>query len=162
MLRLSMFLAIGVFAITGLSTVVRADADGVEYFEKEVLPIFKANCYSCHGGKQVKGEFRLSDRASLLKGGESGDPAFDKKSPIDSVLLAAVRYDGLEMPPKGKLAASQIAKIEKWIKHGAPYPEHMLQLSKAAHHGPPPVNDETKKWWSFQPVSRPVVPSVKN
>lgn len=149
--------------VISLPACAYADSEGVAYFEKEVLPILKANCYSCHGGEKVKGEFRINDRESMVKGGESGDPGFDTQSPEASILLAAVKYDGLEMPPKGKLASSQIAKIEKWIKLGAPYPEDMLKASAESHKaGPPQVTEQAKQWWSFQPVQRPVVPAVKD
>ena len=132
---------------------------GAAFFKKDVLPILKANCFSCHGGEKVKGGLRLNSREDLLKGGESG-PGFDADKPIDSLLLSAVNYDSFEMPPKGKLAGSQIAKIRKWIEMGAPFPKDMLKATEHADAGPPPVNDETKSWWSFQKVKRPEVPAV--
>ena len=138
----------------------KGSQDGVAFFNREVLPILKANCFSCHGGEKVKGELRLSSRSGLLKGGEGG-PAFDADDPAASSIIEAINYESYEMPPKGKLANSQIATITKWVRMGAPYPESMLEDGHGEEHGgPPPVNEETMKWWSFQKVQRPAIPEV--
>ncbi|HEY2952017.1 MAG TPA: c-type cytochrome domain-containing protein, partial [Verrucomicrobiae bacterium] len=42
-------------------------------FEEHIRPIFKANCFDCHGeGEKLKGELDLRLRRLTLKGGESG------------------------------------------------------------------------------------------
>src|SRR5436309_4509440 len=41
-------------------------------FTKEIKPIFEASCVKCHGRGRAKGGFRLDNRETLLKGGESG------------------------------------------------------------------------------------------
>src|SRR5688572_24707028 len=41
-------------------------------FERDVAPIFAANCVSCHGPEKQKSSYRLDDRAVALKGGELG------------------------------------------------------------------------------------------
>ena len=147
-------------AVTALPVVAQEDdeAAAIKHFETAVLPILKANCFKCHGAGDVKAGLRLSDQASMLEGGESG-PAVDLANPEDSLLLNAINYKDYEMPPKGMLAQSQIDEITKWVKVGAPYPEDMLEPSDADHAGPPPVNEKTKAWWSFQKVKRPGVPA---
>ena len=95
-------------AIFGATVALTADEDvketpsfskeQVEFFEKDVLPILRQNCFKCHGGEpKLKGGFRLTSREGLVKGGELG-PAIDVKKPQDSELLAAINYDGREMP----------------------------------------------------------------
>ncbi|GIT29632.1 MAG: hypothetical protein Ct9H300mP1_16780 [Planctomycetaceae bacterium] len=42
--------------------------------------------------------------------------------PKKSLLVAALKHDGLKMPPKAKLPASIVADFEKWIQLGAPDP----------------------------------------
>src|SRR5688572_14626466 len=70
------------------------------FFEKEVKPILVANCTSCHGAeKKVQSGLYLTSREGVLKGGENG-PAVTLESPADSPLLAAIRYESFEMPPK--------------------------------------------------------------
>src|SRR5882672_9460098 len=42
-------------------------------FERDVLPIFEANCVRCHGPKLRMAHMDLSTYDHVLKGGESGD-----------------------------------------------------------------------------------------
>ena len=38
-------------------------ADDIAFFEKEVLPILKANCFACHGSeKKLQGGLKLTSR----------------------------------------------------------------------------------------------------
>ena len=93
----------------------------VAFFEKQVLPILKENCFKCHTATKPRGGLRLDSRAFLLKGGDLGPAVlFDKID--DSPLLKAIHYrDGLEMPPSGKLPAAKIEVLSPWLKMGAPY-----------------------------------------
>src|SRR5437660_10067215 len=96
----------------------KPSAEDVAFFEKEVLPLLKANCFKCHGDKKVRGGLSLASRAGLLKGGDTG-PAVSAQHPADSLLLKAINYQGgLEMPPSGKLSAKDIATLTRWVKTG--------------------------------------------
>ena len=54
-------------------------AEDIKFFEKEVLPILKANCFACHGSeKKLQGGLKLISREDILKGGESG-PSVDRR-----------------------------------------------------------------------------------
>src|SRR5262249_36924155 len=65
-------------------------AEQAAFFEKEVKPILRANCVSCHGGEEkIKGGLRLTSRAELLKGGRSG-PVVALDNPDDSRILEAI------------------------------------------------------------------------
>ena len=65
--------------------------EDVAFYEKEVAPLLKAHCLNCHGGEaKIKGGLRLTDRADILKGGDSG-PAVNLEKPDDSLLLKAIR-----------------------------------------------------------------------
>ena len=132
------------------------------FFDEQVLPILQANCFKCHGGQaRLKGEFRITSREGILAGGEQG-AAFDGDDPERSLLLQAVRYEELEMPPDGKLPDEQIAVLAKWVKSGLPWSSSTKDFGAApvaeTPHGPPPVNELTKRFWSFQPLQRPPVP----
>src|SRR5260221_2355325 len=75
----------------------------IDFFEKQVHPVLKARCLKCHGGEEkIRGGLELTSRAALLKGGDQG-AAVDLKNPAESLLIQAINYDGLEMPPSGKL-----------------------------------------------------------
>ena len=58
------------------------------------------------GEAKIKGNFRLDSREGILRGGDLG-PAVSLDRPEESLLLQAIRYEGLEMPPSGKLAAGR-------------------------------------------------------
>src|SRR5260370_14648945 len=83
--------------------------EGDEYFEKKIRPILVKHCYECHSGdaKKAKGNFVLDTREGLRKGGQSGTVIALGNSgvgnPEESLLIEAVRYQGLEMPPKEQL-----------------------------------------------------------
>ncbi|MEZ6123289.1 MAG: PSD1 and planctomycete cytochrome C domain-containing protein [Planctomycetaceae bacterium] len=100
-------------------------------FTLKVLPVLKDKCLGCHGGdpSDIKGEYSIVKRESLLKGGESGDAAIVPGKPNEGTLLSAIRWESLEMPPKenDRLTAKQIDSIEQWIKSGAPWPDEATQ-----------------------------------
>ena len=47
-------------------------ADQAVDFARDIRPIFEATCYRCHGAKIARGQLRLDDKKSALKGGISG------------------------------------------------------------------------------------------
>src|SRR5260370_41061556 len=52
---------------------VRAPSESDKFFEREVQPLLKANCFACQGGGQkVEAGLRLTSRETILKGGGSG------------------------------------------------------------------------------------------
>jgi mono/diheme cytochrome c family protein len=134
--------------------------DDAAFYDKEVQPLLQAHCLNCHGGAaKIKGGLRLTGRADVLKGGDSG-PAVNLEKPKESLLLKAVNQvdDDLKMPPKGKLPPAQIEILTKWINRGLPF-----GTAKAAvRHGPPPVDAEARNFWAFRPVVRPPVPTISN
>ena len=138
-----------------------ASADDVAFFGKEVLPILKANCFACHGSeKKLQGGLRLTNRDEILKGGESG-PAVDLKKPDESLLLQAINYDGLMMPPKGRLPKAQIDTLTKWVMRGLAWSEKAVEAATKSH-GVPVVDDEARNFWAFRPVVRHDAPAVKD
>jgi len=92
-----------------------------EFFEARIRPLLVANCVSCHGPEKQKGGLRLDSGPALLKGGDAG-PVVMPGDAEGSPLIEAVRYEGAEMPPKGKLKDEAIADLVAWIDMGAPWP----------------------------------------
>ncbi len=96
-------------------------ADHPVDFTKEIKPIFEKSCVNCHGHGRSKGNFRLDNHETFLKGGDSGSPIVSGKSD-ESLLIELV--SGLDpdniMPVKGtKLTRDQIALLRAWIDQGA-------------------------------------------
>ena len=100
--------------------------EGVAFFEEKIRPVLVQHCYECHSAEalregRLKAELLVDSRAGLEKGGESGAAVVPGKRE-ESLILAAVKYDGFEMPPTGKLPPEVIADFERWIDMGAPDP----------------------------------------
>jgi len=131
-----------------------------QYFEQKVRPLLVENCYSCHGGKKQKGGLRLDSLEAILKGGEAG-PAVVPGKPGESLLVEAVHYQGLEMPPTGKLAPEKIAVLTRWVSVGAPWPsrDRLAHAGVASvQPGKSPLSAGGNSLWSLLPVRRPAVP----
>ena len=86
-------------------------------------PLLIKHCYQCHSSqaKILKGGLRLDSRGGWMKGGDTG-PAIVPARPEESLLIEAIRYQSLEMPPEGKLRDSEISVLEKWVKIGVARP----------------------------------------
>ena len=89
----------------------------------------------------------LDSRSGWEKGGESG-PAVVPGNPDESLLIQAVRYGDLEMPPKGKLPAEAIAALERWVKQGAA-DTRVLKADPARAKNDV---DARRNHWAFQPI----------
>ena len=65
-----------------------ADEGAERLFTLKVLPLLKDKCLGCHGGdaNDIKGEFSVLDRKSLLHGGESEEPAIIPGKPEEGTL----------------------------------------------------------------------------
>lgn len=141
------------------TTEAEPDAAAVKFFDDEVKPLLEKHCFKCHGpNKTAKGALRLTSRESILKGGETG-PAASLSKPAESLLLSAVNYEEYEMPPTGKLPQTEIDTLAKWVRLGLPMSE-IAGGDHADEDGSPAVNEETKRFWSFQPVKASNPPSV--
>ncbi len=101
-----------------LSTVLAA-APGPT-FEKDVLPIFTAHCFACHGGTSMIG-LDLRTAQSIFKGSHNG-PVLLAGDSAESLLYQKV--SARQMPPKAfnlDLSEAQIDTIKDWIEAGAPH-----------------------------------------
>jgi hypothetical protein len=136
-----------------------ADPAGLQHFEQKIRPVLVQHCYKCHSAeaKKPKGGLLLDTRAGLLKGGDAG-PALVPNKPTESLLLKAIRHDGLEMPPEEKLPDGVIADFERWIQLGAPDPREGKAGVVAAG-----IDVEAgRKFWAFQPPRRQSAPPVQD
>lgn len=151
------------FAFIGLAVSVSAaqpSPDALAFFESKVLPLLTQRCFECHShDKKIKGGLALDSRAGWESGGDSG-PAVHPGEVEKSLLLKAVRYtdEDLQMPPKEKLSAGEIAILEQWVKQGAVDPRAIAVAKK----GRTIDIAEGKKFWAFQPVANPAPPRVKD
>ena len=138
-----------------------ASPEDLAFFEQRIRPVLVNRCYECHSvdAKEVGGELLVDSRQALQRGGSNG-PALVSGDVDSSLLVKAIRYRDahLQMPPSGRLADSEIADIEHWISRGAADPR-----AKATKFARPAMDiTEGKKFWSFQPLKRPDLPTVQH
>jgi len=136
-------------------------AEGIEFFEKHIRPLFHEHCIECHSsdGKLREGELALDSSAAIQKGGSRG-ALFVAGNADASLLLQAVRYDDsdLQMPPDGKLPEAELERLAEWVQRGAPMPEHGVAASAKAG-----IDIEAgRQFWSFRPLAAPATPRVEN
>jgi hypothetical protein len=143
-----------------LASVIVASAadmtpDQRAFFESKIRPVLVKQCYECHSqtSKKLGGKLLLDAPSEMIAGGESG-PAVIPGKPDESLIVQAVRYDGLEMPPKKRLPDNIVNDFVEWVKMGAPDPR--TEPPKIARKAP------QEPLWSLQPISDPKPPSVKN
>jgi hypothetical protein len=129
-----------------------AASDETEFFERSVRPLLASRCLGCHAGDKPAAGLRLDGRDRLLRGGQSG-PAAVPGRPDESLLVKAVRHEGPKMPVGGKLAAQEIAALERWVRDGLAWPEEKQTSAASAGFYPKLIREH----WAFQPVgaSRP-------
>ena len=135
--------------------------EGLDLFEQKIRPMLVRHCYECHSGDpaKAKGKFALDTRDSIRRGGQSG-PVIVPGQPGDSLLIEAIRHEGLEMPPspKPKLSDEVIADFVRWVELGAPDPRH----GKAAKVQGKIDFVEARKFWSFQRPKAAPVPAPRD
>lgn len=151
---------VSVLAILLAATAAMAQNDpGVEFFERKIRPVLVRQCYECHSAqtKKPKGGLLLDTREGIRRGGESGR-AVVPKSLDDSLIMEALRHEGLEMPPDKKLSDQIVADFEKWISMGAPDPREGKSIAVRRK-----IDfEQARTFWSFQPIQDPKVPTVKS
>jgi hypothetical protein len=132
-------------------------AEQIRFFETKIRPVLVEQCYSCHSAeaKDLKAALQVDHRAGLLSGGDSG-PAVVPGKPDESLLVKAIKYEDIEMPPKGKLPADVIADFERWVSMGLPDPRFGEDVRVASK-----IDIEAgRKFWAFRPVGGGTVPTV--
>jgi len=120
-----------VFALTLATNVLADEGTAEREFTMKVLPLLESKCFGCHGDdpKDVQGAFDVRSRDALLKGGESEEASIVPGDPKASLLYQAVKWEGIEMPPKenDRLTAEEVEMVGRWIKAGAPWPDEAKQ-----------------------------------
>jgi len=105
----------------GFSSIPTTAADPPKVdFAHDVVPILRKHCAACHGGNEAKGGFSINTRELILDAAvvEPGDAV---KSSLVQLLKSSDPQ--AQMPPadRPRLAADEIATIERWIDGGLPW-----------------------------------------
>ncbi len=140
------------------------DQAALEHFEKSVRPVLVEHCIRCHGPEEQRVGLRLDSGPAIAAGSEAG-PVIEPGNPEESLLIEAVRPGGyLEMPPSGRLSATEIAALERWVQEGARWPgiapgDPDTGTTSAESIDPIEAGED---FWAFQSISRPILPAVEN
>jgi mono/diheme cytochrome c family protein len=149
---------------TGVLACAQQAAEKIEFFERRIRPVLTNNCYACHTDQKLGG-LQVNSRVALLSGGNSG-PAINVGNPEDSLLIRAVMHvdPNLQMPLGGpKLKDSEIADLKYWIQTGAVWPDGDAKPAVAPVASLKfTIKPEQRKFWSFQPIQKPAIPTVKD
>ncbi|MBL8849199.1 MAG: DUF1553 domain-containing protein [Planctomycetaceae bacterium] len=143
-----------------------ADAISLEdrdFFETSVRPVLINRCQDCHSSDNRESQLSVEHLADLLAGGSRG-PAIVPGEPPKSLLIRALSHGDVElqMPPKEKLPAEEIAAITEWVRRGAPWPgEVPTTAAGTARGGEAAFTSEQLNYWSFQPIHRATPPAVE-
>jgi hypothetical protein len=139
-----------------------AQADGQELapgpsskvvFARDIQPIFKRACYSCHGPDLQMSGLRLDSKEAVMAGGRYGR-VINRGAASESPLYDRVAgLAGLErMPFRGTpLGPAEIALIKAWIDQGAEWPDEPTLQQNAI-----------RKHWAWVAPRRPSVPEAGN
>jgi hypothetical protein len=132
-----------------------------EFFRSKVLPLLESRCFECHGDQDdIEAELSLASRAAMLKGGETG-PAMIPSDPDRSLLIQAIRYESLQMPPRSKMPDEEIEILLKWIADGAAWPSEMESAEVPKERTRFPLEERVTSHWAWKKIQRPAVPEVK-
>lgn len=117
-------------------------ADDVDYI-RDIKPLLKAKCWSCHGALKQEANLRLDTVGSLLRGGDSG-PAIVSGDPVHSELIRRVMAtdESERMPPEGEpVSIEQVERLKIWLNFGVEVmADEKPQTNPTAH-------------WAFQPLN---------
>ena len=131
----------------------------IKFFELKIRPVLVEHCYSCHAAdsKIIRGGLLVDSREALREGGDSG-PAVIPGNTNESLILAAMKHESLEMPPDEKLPDAVIADFEQWITRGAADPRDV-----GTAESPRGVDYQAaKSHWAFQQVADPQPPTIND
>src|SRR5262249_31098194 len=85
----------------------------------DVVPVLKAHCVECHGGRRHEGDFSINSRESIL-GAKAAEPG---KSADSRIMELVTSTDKDERMPKDKppLKVDEIQRLRDWIDEGMPW-----------------------------------------
>ncbi|HUE74963.1 MAG TPA: PSD1 and planctomycete cytochrome C domain-containing protein [Pirellulaceae bacterium] len=122
-------------------------------FVTDIQPLFKKNCFSCHGAEAQEGGLRLDHKKRAFDGGDHGKAIVPGKSAESRLvhLIAGLDEEIGLMPPDGMgtpLTPAAIGLVRAWIDQGANWPDSAGAALAGSDH------------WAFQPVKRHALPGA--
>jgi mono/diheme cytochrome c family protein len=133
---------------------------GAALFATTIRPVLVQQCLKCHGGEKKLGSFDLGTREALLTPNAGRVAVVPGNARASRLMRLITHQEQPHMPLSApKLSAEQLRQFAAWIDLGAPYDRPLVQASREKK--PMVVTDADRRFWSFQPLSRPIPPRVK-
>ena len=134
-------------------------------FARDVAPILSQKCMQCHGLDNPMANLDLRSRDGALKGGQHGPAIVPGNAAASHLYRHVAGQEQPQMPLGGKLSDEDIGVLEAWIDSGAEWDPSVTLTARAGVVNAPPTErkftDAQRKYWAFQKVAQPAVPSVK-
>jgi hypothetical protein len=150
--------------VLSIACLGRAQTPPKVSFSKDVAPILTERCMQCHGREPLMAHLDLRTREGALKGAQHG-PVVDPGNAAGSHLYRHLTGQELpRMPLGGQLPDAEIAVIKNWIDSGAEW-DNGVTLGPGAGptgSGEKKFSDQQRRYWAFQKVVKPAVPTVKD
>ncbi|MDZ4658543.1 MAG: c-type cytochrome domain-containing protein [Bythopirellula sp.] len=106
-----------------IALLLQTSAQAAVDFQKEILPIFEANCVKCHNAEKAMGKLKLNSAEGIQEKWTDDDHLLVKGDPEKSELYErlVLPADNKKRMPKGgdPLDKASIDLIAAWIKEGA-------------------------------------------
>jgi ankyrin repeat protein len=94
-------------------------------FARDVRPLLKEHCISCHGPSQQMNGFRLDRRSAAMRGGTFPVIAPGNSAGSRLYLKLIGTQFGQQMPPTEPLSPGDVEILKKWIDQGASWPDEL-------------------------------------
>jgi ankyrin repeat protein len=118
-------LGVALFVVSTTALVQTSQPASPVDFQRDVQPIFRDHCVSCHGPGQAMNGFRLDRRADAMRGGTQTDIGPGNAEGSRLYHRVAGTSLGQQMPPGAPLSEEQIETIKQWIDDGAEWPDEV-------------------------------------
>ncbi len=129
-----------------VAVVAEDETPAIVAFRQTIAPVLEKKCVGCHHPENLKGEFDLTTRAGMLRGGDSGTSLVPGAADQSPLYTRAIPQDDQppEMPEKGEPLSKQEAdELRQWILAGAPWPEELVLRERS---------QADSSFWSLQPL----------
>jgi len=134
-------------------------------FARDVAPILSQKCMQCHGLDNPMANLDLRSRDGALKGGQHGPAIVPGNAAASHFYRRVAGQEQPQMPLGGKLSDEDIGVLKAWIDSGTEWDPSVTLTARVEVVNTPPTerkfNDAQRKYWAFQKVAQPAVPSVK-
>src|SRR4051794_17331154 len=132
-------------------------------FAKDIAPLLTQRCMDCHGREPLMANLDLRTRDGALKGAKHGPVIVPGDAAASHLYRRLIGEETPPMPLGGRLNDAEIAIIKEWIDSGAEWDGKPLAPGAVTtNSAEKKFTDPQRRYWAFQKVVKPAVPSVKD